>query len=93
MTYRSIKWFIPVAGGLFASLMVYVGTAAHWSGFSVDTGYWGTYYLDGLLYALGDRSKALRVLAVVWFTYGFVACIVLQLVVEKFRKPKRNSTG
>jgi hypothetical protein len=76
ITNRSTRRLVFVATatvtvtGTSCAFLVMLGKWCEWPGFSVRSGYWGTYFLDDLLYSMGNSDDAVKVVAVVWFIYG-----------------------
>lgn len=62
-----------LAGGLLAVLLVWAGAWGNWPNFSPRSGYWGTMFLNSMLYAMGSDRAAMTVISGVWFVYGTVA--------------------
>jgi hypothetical protein len=56
--------------GICCAIFVMLGKWNAWPGFSVESGYWGTHFLDSMLYSLGNSDVAVKVVAVIWFIYG-----------------------
>ena len=56
------------AGGL-AAIPVYVGDAFRWPHFSRHSGYFGTYFMNDVLYAIND-PYAIHIVAFLWFSYA-----------------------
>jgi hypothetical protein len=72
-----IEGIFVFATGVIGASCVYLGEAKKWQDFSVYTGYWGTHFLDSGLYAMGDPTVALVIVAFFWFLYGSLMALVL----------------
>lgn len=74
ITNRSTRRLLLVAAataaGTSCAFLVMLGKWCEWPGFSIRSGYWGTHFLDSMLYAMGNSDEAVKVVAVVWFIYG-----------------------
>ena len=60
----------PLAGGTVCASLVFIGKNNDWRGFSVSSGYWGTHFLDSMLYGMGNSDSATCLVAFIWFVYG-----------------------
>lgn len=65
-----LETVIVVAAGIVGACSVYVGARNHWPDFSVGSGWWGTHFLDSMLYSMGDPQVAKGIVAFLWFVYG-----------------------
>ena len=74
MTNRRTRRLLLVAAatatGTSCAFLVMLGKWCESPGFSVRSGYWGTHFLDPMLYSMGNSDEAVKVVAAVWFIYG-----------------------
>ncbi len=68
---------VCITAGVLAAIMVYVGDAFHWPHLNRRAGFFGTDFISGVLYAIGD-PYAIHVVALLWFSY--TVGIVLTLI-------------
>lgn len=57
-------------GAVLGVAAVFAGARFEVSGFCIQSGFRGTGWLDDVLYAIGNDTVALAVVAVIWFVYG-----------------------
>ena len=83
-----------LAGAAAASL-VYIGDHFQWPGFNSRAGYFGTGFMDSLLYAIND-PYAIHIVATVWFCYAATTTcfigIVIGLIRRRFCPPPSNES-
>ncbi|XZE53067.1 hypothetical protein SH139x_004784 [Planctomycetaceae bacterium SH139] len=60
---------VCIAAGVIAAMLVYVGDAFRWPHFNRRAGYFGTDFISGFLYTIGD-PYAIRTVAFLWFSYA-----------------------
>ena len=72
-----------VACGIAGAAIVYVGDAAEWGGFCTRQGFWGTHFIDDILYAINE-PYAIHIVAAVWFGYGFSGAFALSYLCAMF---------
>lgn len=78
---------VGTAAGVLAAILVYVGDAFRWPHFNRRDGYFGTDFIIGVLYAIGD-PYAIHIVAFLWFSY--VASFVFTILFFSRRLyPKR----
>lgn len=72
-------------------LLVLLGKWQQWPGFSDNSGYWGTHFLDSLLYSMGNADEAVKLVAAIWFMYGAaiggaVTAVIVRLSADTTRR-------
>jgi multisubunit Na+/H+ antiporter MnhB subunit len=80
--------FSAILGGILGVAAVLFGARANTPGFCVRDGFWGTHGIGGFLYALGNDTAALSIVAAIWFLYGamivgslgFLAALLLKIL-------------
>ena len=65
-----LETIFVLAAGLAGCHAVYTGEEGRWPGFQIREGYWGTHFLDSMLYAMGNDSVAMAIVSAFWFIYA-----------------------
>lgn len=88
---NQILVFVILLGLSFAisAMIVSVGESDNWPGFSsLGGGFWGTQFLTGFLYALGN-PKARYVVIFIWTFYLLIPMLFLYFIASLTSKKKR----
>ncbi len=62
-----------LVGGILGAASVIAGHALRIPGYCGQTGFWGTHFLDSMLYAMGNDRVAIAMVLLVYFVYGALA--------------------
>lgn len=78
---------VCIAAGVLAAILVYVGDAFRWPHFNRRAGYFGTDFISGHLYVIGD-PYAIHLVAFLWFFYA-ASFVFILLFFSRRLYPKR----
>jgi hypothetical protein len=81
-----LEMMFVLGAGLAGWRSVYSGEAHRWPGFNVREGYWGTHFMDSLLYAIGHDRATMAIVSTFWFAYAALIALGLVVVTRFFTR-------
>jgi hypothetical protein len=81
---RRVLW-TTFTGGIAGVGAVALGTFFKIDGFNPHSGFWGTNFLNSMLYGMGNDVAALTTVCIVWFLYGAALAGLIEATILSLR--------